>query len=74
MSSENFDKVERLTTFAEAAGHTILELAVSWLACLPYVPSVIAGATSTEQINQNITAASWKLNDEEMAAVAKLTD
>jgi aryl-alcohol dehydrogenase-like predicted oxidoreductase len=73
MSDENFDKVEKLTTFAEDNGHTILELAMSWLACLPYVPSVIAGATSAEQVKQNAAAVSWQLSAEEMAAVDGLS-
>jgi aryl-alcohol dehydrogenase-like predicted oxidoreductase len=73
MSDANFDKVERLTAFAEESGHTILELAVSWLVCLPYVPSVIAGATNAEQVKQNVAAASWKLSEDEMARVAELS-
>ena len=72
MSDDNFDKVERLTSFAEDTGHTILDLAVSWLVCQPCVPSVIAGATSAEQVRQNVAAASWKLSDDEMATVAAL--
>jgi len=64
--------VERLTSFAEDTGHTILDLAVSWLVCQPCVPSVIAGATSAEQVRQNVAAASWKLSDDEMATVAAL--
>ena len=41
-----FDVVERLTAFADERDHTLLELAMSWLACLPRMASVIAGATS----------------------------
>src|SRR5215207_690694 len=35
-----FDTVERLTTFAAERDHTLLELAMSWLACLPHMASV----------------------------------
>ena len=73
LSSENFDKVEKLTAFAEENGHTILELAMSWLANLPYVPSVIAGATSAEQVKQNAAAVSWQLTELEMQTIAKLS-
>ncbi len=73
MSDENFDKVDALTAFAEDCGHTILDLAMSWLACLPYVPSVIAGATTIEQVSQNVNAATWKLSEEEMQEVAKIS-
>lgn len=73
MADENFDKVDTLTAFAGECGHTILELAMSWLACLPVVPSVIAGATSAEQVRQNVKAASWKLSAEEMRKVAEIS-
>ena len=68
-----FDVVERLTAFAEAHDHTLLELAMSWLACLPRMASVIAGATSAEQVRTNAGAASWQLSDEEMAEVDVLS-
>ena len=40
----------------EARGHTMLELAFSWLAARPQVSSVIAGATRVEQVEQNVKA------------------
>ena len=68
-----FDVVERLTAFAEAHDHTLLELAMSWLACLPRMASVIAGATSAEQVRTNAASASWQLSNEEMAEVDVLS-
>ena len=68
-----FDVVERLTAFAEERDHTLLELAMSWLACLPHMASVIAGATSAEQVRTNAGAASWQLSEEEMAQVDVLS-
>ncbi len=68
-----FDVVERLTAFAEERDHTLLELAMSWLACLPRMASVIAGATSAEQVRTNAGAASWQLSEEEMAQVDVLS-
>ena len=44
-STPNFDPVERLTAWADARGHRLLELAFAWLAAKPAVASVIAGAT-----------------------------
>lgn len=73
LTEENFALVERLTAFAEARGHTLLELAFSWLACRPYVASVIAGATKPEQVEQNVQAASWKLTPDEIAEVDRLS-
>jgi aryl-alcohol dehydrogenase-like predicted oxidoreductase len=68
-----FDVVERLTAFATDRGHTLLELAISWLACLPQMASVIAGATSPAQIQANAAAAGWKLGADEMAEIDELS-
>ena len=51
------------------AAHTLLELAVSWLAAQPAVASVIAGATSPEQVREKAAAAGWKLSAAELAEV-----
>jgi len=72
ISDANWTIVEKLSEFAAARGHTLLELAFSWLAARPYVSSVIAGATKPEQIEQNIKAAEWALTPEEVAEVDKL--
>lgn len=73
LTDENFATVERLEEFARGHGHTILELAVSWLAAQPQVSSVISGATSPDQVSQNVKAASWKMSTEELNAIDKLT-
>lgn len=73
MTDANFDTVERLTAFAEARGRTILQLAMSWLAGLPQMASVIAGATSPEQVRANVAAVGWTLSDDERAEVDALT-
>ena len=72
ISDANWTIVEKLSEFAAARGHSLLELAFSWLAARPYVSSVIAGATKPEQIEQNIKAAEWALTPEEVAEVDKL--
>jgi aryl-alcohol dehydrogenase-like predicted oxidoreductase len=69
LTEENLDVVERLIEFSESRGHTILELAFSWLLRLPTVASVIAGATSPEQARGNAAAAGWELTDEELVEV-----
>ena len=53
----NLEKVERLEQFASEHGHTLLELAFSWLLAHPVVASVIAGATKPEQVEKNAKAA-----------------
>jgi len=72
LSAENLSRVEGLIAFAEGRGHTILELAVSWLLRRPEVTSVIAGATKPEQISANVRAANWVLTEAELAEVEKL--
>jgi aryl-alcohol dehydrogenase-like predicted oxidoreductase len=71
-SDENFAKVEVLQDFAEQRGHTLLELAMSWLAAQPCVTSVIAGATTPGQVRANAAATNWKLSTEEVTQVDTL--
>jgi aryl-alcohol dehydrogenase-like predicted oxidoreductase len=73
LSEQNFAIVDKLKAFAEARGHTLLELAMSWLASKPYISSVIAGATSAAQVEQNAAAIAWRLTDEEMTTVNELS-
>ncbi len=73
LTEENWTVVERLEGFAVERGHTLLELAVSWLARRPQVASVIAGATKPEQVEENVRAAGWALTDEEMQAIDRMT-
>jgi len=72
MNDANFDRVERLSAWAEERGHTILELAFAWLLGQPVVSSVIAGATSRDQVKANAATAAWRLTPEEVAEVTAL--
>ena len=72
VSDAEWRTVERLQRFAEAAGRSLLELAVSWLAAQPAVLSVIAGATSPEQVALNAGAADWRLTTAELSAIDRL--
>ncbi|MDB5564480.1 MAG: aldo/keto reductase, partial [Tardiphaga sp.] len=65
--------VEKLEAFVKARGHTMLELAFSWLAARPQVSSVIAGATRVEQIEQNVKAIEWTISAEDMAEIDGIT-
>ncbi len=72
-TSRNEDIVEKLQVFATARGHTLLELAFSWLASRPQVASVIAGATRVEQVEQNVKAIDWTLSAEDIAEIDRIT-
>ena len=67
------DRIEALAIFAEARGHTLLELAMSWLACKPLVASIIAGATLPEQVGGQCWRGRLETEQEEMAEVDRLT-
>jgi aryl-alcohol dehydrogenase-like predicted oxidoreductase len=73
MNDRNLDVVQKLGEFAHQHGKTLLELAFSWLAARPQVSSVIAGASSSEQIEQNVKAIAWKLTLEDMATIDEIT-
>jgi aryl-alcohol dehydrogenase-like predicted oxidoreductase len=73
MNDTNWPIVEQLEQFARERGHTLLELAFSWLAARPTVASVIAGATTPEQVTQNVKAIGWTLTTEELATIDRLT-
>jgi aryl-alcohol dehydrogenase-like predicted oxidoreductase len=72
LTEDNLDTVERLITFAQSRGRTILDLAFAWLLAHPVVASVIAGATSQEQVLSNVAAADWQLTEEDMAGMDAL--
>jgi aryl-alcohol dehydrogenase-like predicted oxidoreductase len=72
MSDANFDKVEALDAWARERGHSLLELAFAWLLGQPVVSSVIAGATTPEQVAANAATAAWQLTPEEVSEVTKL--
>ena len=65
--------VDALTAFARSRDRSVLELAVSWLASRPIVASVIAGATSADQVRANAGAAGWQLTEADRAEVDRIT-
>ena len=68
LTEANLDAVERLVAVAEARGHTLLDLAFAYLLAHAPVASVIAGATTPEQVRANVEAATWALPDDALAA------
>jgi aryl-alcohol dehydrogenase-like predicted oxidoreductase len=72
-NDKDLEVVESLIEFAESRGHTILELAFSWLLAQPTVASVIAGATKPEQIHANVAAADWQLSVDDLAEIDRCT-
>ncbi len=74
LNEESWVLLERLEAFAAARGHSLLELAFGWLLQRPAVASVIAGATTPEQVEENLRAAArWRLTPDEMQEIDRLT-
>lgn len=71
-TESNLEKVERLRRFAEERGHALLELAFSWLLSRKAVASVIAGATTPEQVEANAKAGGWTLSADELAQIDEI--
>ncbi|HEY1711175.1 MAG TPA: aldo/keto reductase [Rhizomicrobium sp.] len=72
MTEQNWKIIGELETFATERGHSLLDLAFSWLIAHPYLSSVIAGATRPEQIDANVKAAGWEMTPEDVKAVGKI--
>jgi aryl-alcohol dehydrogenase-like predicted oxidoreductase len=72
ITEDKLDKVEALAGWAEQHGTTMLEIAIGGLAALPGCTSVIAGATSAEQIRANAQAGEWVPDDGELAEIDKI--
>ncbi len=73
MTDANWTRLENLTAFCQQRGHTLLELAFSWLAAQPIVACVIAGATRPEQLEANVKAADWALTAPDLKEIDRLT-
>ena len=64
---------DKLDAYARESGHSLLELSMSWLAMQPRVSSVIAGASTPEQVEANAKALDWVMSPEELAQIDKIT-
>ena len=73
LSDANFDKLDKLQTFASQRGHSVAELAIAWLLSHSWVSTVIPGATKIEQVSANMAAAEWKLTASEVAQLEKIS-
>ena len=73
LSDANWTIVEQLTALSKARGHSLLELAMSWLASRPLVASIIAGATTPAQLEANARAVEWQLTADDLAEIDRIT-
>jgi aryl-alcohol dehydrogenase-like predicted oxidoreductase len=72
VTEEKLDRVESLISWADEHGVTVLDVAVGGLAAQPGCTSVIAGATTPEQVKANAQASEWIPSDAELAELDRI--
>ena len=72
LEKADFDQLAEFGTFARDRGLTEVQVAFSWLAAQPAVSSVIAGATTVEQVQQNAGAASWEPSEKDLEELDRI--
>ena len=72
LEGANLDQLRAFGDFARERGLTEVQVAFSWLASRPTVPSVIAGATRPELVRENAASAGWVPTAEDAAALGEI--
>ena len=72
LDGADWDTIEALAAYGAERGHSLLDVAIAGLAARPAVTSVIAGATTPDQVQANASAASWQLTAEDKAALNEI--
>jgi aryl-alcohol dehydrogenase-like predicted oxidoreductase len=73
LTERNWSIADELRALAAERGRSLLELALGWLASRPTMASVIAGATTPEQVEANVAATATRLEPDELAAIDRIT-
>jgi aryl-alcohol dehydrogenase-like predicted oxidoreductase len=68
-----WDAIEQLREYADKRGRTMLDVAIGGLAAQPAVASVIAGATSADQVRANVAAAEWQPTVDDLVELDQIT-
>jgi aryl-alcohol dehydrogenase-like predicted oxidoreductase len=69
----NFDLIEAIEAYATERDLSTLEVAIGGLSAMPTVGSVITGATSAEQVKQNVAAAQWLPSGDDLEVLLEIT-
>jgi aryl-alcohol dehydrogenase-like predicted oxidoreductase len=72
LDGADWDTIEALTAYGAERGHSLLDVAIASLTARPAVTSVIAGATTAEQVRANAEAGTWQLTEEDVTALDKI--
>ncbi len=73
LTDDTFDVLEKLEAFAGERSITMLDVAIGGLAAQPAVSSVIAGATSPQQVAANVRAGEWQPTADDLAEIDRIT-
>lgn len=74
MTDKNFALIDEIEVIALRHNATISQIALAWMLADPVITSPIIGATSIEQLHENLGALKVKLAEDEMALLDKLTE
>ncbi|MBQ1071407.1 aldo/keto reductase, partial [Micromonospora sp. D75] len=69
LAAARWDVIEAIDAYAAERGISMLHVAIGGLAARPAVTSVIAGATTPDQVKANAEAGTWQPSDEDLAAL-----
>jgi aryl-alcohol dehydrogenase-like predicted oxidoreductase len=72
ITDAKLDAVESLIAWGQEQGVSLLEIGIGALAAQPGCSSVIAGATSPEQVAANAAAGDWEPDEDQLAAIDKI--
>ncbi len=67
LAAADFDRIESIGSYAAERDLSMLEVAIGGLAAQPGVASVIAGATSPDQVRANVAAGGWQPSAQDLA-------
>ena len=73
INERNWARIEQIGALAQRSGHTTLELSFGWLLAKPFTASVIAGASTPEQVEQNVRAGQARLPADVLDALDRMT-
>lgn len=74
LTETTFDRLEAIHEFAEQRGVSMLEVAIGGLLAMSPVASVIAGATSAEQVAANVKAGQWQPSADDLVELHRITE
>jgi aryl-alcohol dehydrogenase-like predicted oxidoreductase len=74
MSDEVLTAVERLQPIADAAGLTMVQMALAWVLRRKELASAIIGASKPEQVTSNCSASGLKLSTDVLEAIDKAVE